>query len=125
MSRRYHFFPYAARRALERRARVHRNRGLRKTRPDSTALRHALVAHGHELPILPATPPLRSALATVGLRTTPYLLVLDGDGALRFATGAPESVSQYLALGRTLPLVADPMPTSSSADSRVAAGTPQ
>ena len=75
--------------------------------PDAAALRHALATHGHDLPVHSASPSLRSALLTVGHRHTPYLVVLDGDGALRFAIGAPESVRQYLALGAALPLLGD------------------
>lgn len=73
----------------------------------ATTLRHALAARGLDIPVRVASPALRAALATVGHHATPYLLVLDRNGALRFAIGAPESVRQYLALGATLPLLGD------------------
>lgn len=72
------------------------------------ALHHALAARGHALRVWPASPALRVALAAVGHHGTPYLVVVDGDGALRFAIGAPETVRQYLALAATLPLIGDP-----------------
>lgn len=71
------------------------------------ALRAALAAHGRQLPVWSASPAARLALASLGVRSTPYLVVVDGDGALRFAAGAPATVRQYLALGATLPLIGD------------------
>ena len=73
----------------------------------AAALHHALAPRGHTLPVWPASPTLRVALAALGHHATPSLVVVDGDGALRFAIGAPESVRQYLALAATLPLVGD------------------
>jgi hypothetical protein len=75
--------------------------------PAATTLRRALATRGYDLPVRPASHTLRATLATIGYHHTPYLIVLDADGVLRFAIGAPESVHQYLALGAALPTVAD------------------
>jgi len=75
---------------------------------DATTLRRSLALHGHPLRVWPAPPPLRRSLASLGRHSTPYLIVLDPAGALHFATGAPESIRDYLALGHTLPLLGDP-----------------
>lgn len=74
----------------------------------ASALHHTLAALGHDLPVRPASPTLRAALASLGHHDTPYLIVLDADGLLRFAIAAPGSIRQYLALGAALPLVGDP-----------------
>ena len=75
---------------------------------DATTLRRTLALHGHPLDVWTAPPSLRRSLASLGLRSTPYLIVLDAAGALHFATGAPESIPDYLALGNTLPLLGGP-----------------
>ena len=73
----------------------------------AAAVQHALASRGYDLPVWPATARARATLASLGHRSTPFLVVLAADGSLRFVAPAPGSVRDYLALGDALPHVGD------------------
>lgn len=60
---------------------------------------------GLHRPILSASPRLLSALSAVGRMKTPFVILVDGSGEVRYASSSPLTVDGTLAWRRLLPLM--------------------
>jgi hypothetical protein len=86
----------------------------RATRADEDALRsvrEAIAARGLPVPsVRPLDAPTALLLRRIGYRTTPFLVVVDSAGTLRFATPPALTFAGYRGLARTLTAIAADTP---------------
>lgn len=69
---------------------------------DTSAIRSLMPAWTHGVPLVQAPRAVISEMARLGHRETPALIVLDGDGGVRFTATSPRSVREFAGLQRII-----------------------
>lgn len=69
---------------------------------DSSRIRERLPSWTRRVPLVPVTPPLLAELRQMGVRSSPWLVMLDAEDRLRLSAGAPRGSREFAGLQRAI-----------------------